>query len=75
MTWDLVIKNGTVIDPSQGLHAKRDIAIAGGKIRAVDEYVSDGDAHDVLEAGRIDRYPGSGRPSRPRLVGRCAPRG
>ena len=58
MTWDLVIKNGTVIDSSQGLHAKRDIAISGGKIRAVDTYISDGDTHDVIEADGLIVTPG-----------------
>ena len=60
MTWDLVIKNGTVIDPTQSLRAKRDIAIAGGKIRAVEEYISDGDTHDVLEADGLLVTPGIG---------------
>ncbi len=58
MTWDLVIKNGTVIDPSQCLHAKRDIAIAGGKIRAIEKYISDGDTHDVIEADGLIVTPG-----------------
>ena len=31
MTYDLVIKNGTIIDPYLGLHARKDIAVAGGK--------------------------------------------
>ena len=50
MTYDLVIKNGTVIDPAQGIHAKKDIAVAGGKIAAIEDYVSDADTHDVIEA-------------------------
>ncbi|MBT4074553.1 MAG: amidohydrolase/deacetylase family metallohydrolase, partial [Chloroflexi bacterium] len=50
MTYDVVIKNGTVIDPSQDLHARRDVAIAGGRIVAVEEHVSDNDTHDVIEA-------------------------
>lgn len=50
MTYDLVIKNGTVIDPAQGVHAKKDIAVAGGKIAAIEDYVSDADTHDVIEA-------------------------
>ena len=53
MTYDLVIKNGTVIDPAQGLHAKKDIAVAGGKIAAIEDYVSDGDTHDVIEANDV----------------------
>lgn len=56
--YDLVIKNGTVIDPSQGLHAQRDIAIAGGKIAAVAEHISDGNAHDVIEAEGLLVTPG-----------------
>ena len=47
-----------MIDPCQGIHAKRDIAIAGGKIRAVEEYISDGDTHDVLEADGLIVTPG-----------------
>ncbi len=58
MTYDLVIKNGTVVDPSQGIHAKRDIAVAGGKIRAVESSISDGDAHDVIEAHGLIVSPG-----------------
>ena len=58
MTYDLVIKNGTVIDPSQGIHAKKDIAIAGGKIVAIHEYVSDGDTHDLIEADGLLVTPG-----------------
>ncbi len=58
LTFDLVIKNGTVVDPSQALHAKRDIAIAGGRIVAVEEHVSDNDTHDVIEADGLLVLPG-----------------
>lgn len=58
MTYDIVIKNGTVIDPSQGLHAKKDIAVAGGKIRAVEDSIADKDAHDVIEADGLLVTPG-----------------
>ena len=58
LTFDLVIKNGTVVDPSQGLHAKRDIAIAGGRIVAVEEHISDNDTHDVIEADGLLVLPG-----------------
>ncbi|MEX0761147.1 MAG: amidohydrolase/deacetylase family metallohydrolase [Dehalococcoidia bacterium] len=58
MTYDIVIKNGTVVDPSQGLHAKKDVAIAGGKIRAIEDHVPDGDAHDVIEADGLLVTPG-----------------
>ena len=58
MTYDLVIKNGTVIDPAQGVHAKKDIAVAGGKIAAVEDHVSDNDTHDVIEADGLLVTPG-----------------
>ena len=58
MTYDLVIKNGTVIDPAQGIHAKKDIAVAGGKIAAIEDYISDGDTHDVIEADGLLVTPG-----------------
>lgn len=58
LTFDLVIKNGTIVDPSQALHAKRDIAIAGGRIVAVEKHVSDNDTHDVIEADGLLVLPG-----------------
>ncbi|MCZ6539301.1 MAG: amidohydrolase/deacetylase family metallohydrolase [Chloroflexi bacterium] len=58
MTYDLVIKNGTVVDPAQGMHAKKDIAVAAGKIAAIEDYVSDSDTHDVIEADDLLVTPG-----------------
>ena len=56
--YDVVIKNGTVIDPSQGLHARRDVAVAGGRIAAVEDHVPDGNARDVIEADGLLVTPG-----------------
>jgi dihydroorotase len=51
--YDLIIKGGRVIDPSVGLDAVRDVAIAGGSIVAVDANVS-GDATQTIDArGKI----------------------
>jgi len=58
VTYDLVIKNGTVIDPSQKTCEKKDIAVAGGKIAAVENYISDGNSHDVIEAEGLLVTPG-----------------
>jgi len=58
VTYDLVIKNGTVIDPSQETCEKKDIAVAGGKIAAVENYISDGNSHDVIEAEGLLVTPG-----------------
>src|SRR5256886_16751472 len=52
-TYDLLIKGGRVIDPSIGLDAIRDIAIAGGKIVAVEADIA-GDAPQTIDArGKI----------------------
>ena len=51
--YDLIIRGGRVIDPSARLDAIRDVAIAGGRIAAVEAHVA-GDAADTLDArGRL----------------------
>jgi dihydroorotase len=66
-TYDLVIKGGRVIDPSVGLDAVRDVAIAGGKIAAVEADIK-GDAGTTIDArgkivapGLIDIHTHAGR--------------
>ena len=50
---DLVVRGGRVIDPSLGLDAVRDVAIAGGRIAAVEPGIDAGDAQIVDARGRI----------------------
>ncbi len=64
---ELIIKGGRVVDPSVGLDAIRDIAIAGGRIVAVAPDISGG-AADTLDArgkivtpGLIDIHTHAGR--------------
>src|SRR5215468_3669232 len=53
MSYDLIIKGGRVIDPSVGLDALRDVAIAGGRIVAVETNIA-GDARESIDArGKI----------------------
>ena len=66
-TYDIVIKNGRVIDPSVGLDATRDVAIAAGKIVAVEASIT-GDATETIDArgkivapGLIDIHVHAGR--------------
>src|SRR5687767_14786197 len=48
-TYDLIIKGGRVIDPSLRIDAVRDVAIAGGRIAAVEANIA-GDALDTIDA-------------------------
>lgn len=49
-TYDLVIKGGRLIDPSLGIDAARDVAIAGGRIVAVEANIAAESAAEVLDA-------------------------
>ncbi|MDQ2683656.1 MAG: amidohydrolase/deacetylase family metallohydrolase, partial [Chloroflexota bacterium] len=42
--YDLVITGGTLIDPEQGIHDRRDVAFTGGRVAAVAESIPQGDA-------------------------------
>jgi dihydroorotase len=48
-TYDLVVKGGRVIDPSTGLDAVRDVAIAGGRIAAIEANIA-ADAAETIDA-------------------------
>jgi dihydroorotase len=51
--YDLVIKGGRVIDPSMRLDAIRDVAIAGGRIAAVEPDIASGAAQAVDARGKL----------------------
>lgn len=52
--FDLVIKSGKVIDPSQNIHEKMDIGITEGKIASLRENIPAEEAREVREvAGKI----------------------
>jgi dihydroorotase len=66
-SYDLLIKGGRVVDPSVGLDAIRDVAIASGKIAAVEPDIT-GNAADMIDArgkivapGLIDIHTHAGR--------------
>ena len=61
--FDLIIKDGLLIDPSQGIHAKRDVAFYAGKVAAVEECLE-------AEPGKNVKYilDASGRIVTPGLI-------
>ena len=50
MKYDLIIKGGRVIDPSQALDDVRDVGLADGTVAAVEPALADADADEVLDA-------------------------
>jgi dihydroorotase len=56
--FDLLIKGGRVIDPATRMDRIADVAIEGGRIRAVQPGLASADAVDVLEAGGKIVTPG-----------------
>ena len=57
VTYDLLVKNGYVVDPSQGIDGLRDIAIAQGVVQAVAPQILD-PAAAILDATGLIVTPG-----------------
>ena len=58
MNYDLIIKNGTLIDPAQGIHTRKDIAFVDGCVSAVSDDISSSAARDVVNADGCYVTPG-----------------
>ncbi len=56
--YDLVIRGGTLIDPAQGIHDRRDVAFANGKVAAVASEIAAGDAAQIINAAGKLVVPG-----------------
>ena len=56
--YDLLIRGGRVIDPSQGLSAETDIAIRQGKVARIAANIAESEARQVLDARRMIVTPG-----------------
>ena len=56
--YDIVIKNGTVIDPSQGIHEPKDVAISEGKIVDLRKGINGSNARFVIDASGMIVTPG-----------------
>lgn len=52
--YDLIIRGGRVLDPAQGIDGIRDVAIAAGKVEAVEASIAPGSGTRVVDAtGRL----------------------
>ena len=52
--YDLLLKGGEVIDPSQSLRGVRDVAFSDGKVAALEEDISSDDTREVVDvSGKI----------------------
>ena len=58
MNYELVIKNGTVVDPAQGIHARKDVAFANGRVSAISNDIPTSEAREVLNADGCFVTPG-----------------
>ena len=57
MTYELILKGGRVIDPSQSLDRVTDIAFSGGKVAKIGDGLSDGEA-DIRDVSGFIVTPG-----------------
>ncbi|MDE3001568.1 MAG: amidohydrolase/deacetylase family metallohydrolase [Gemmatimonadota bacterium] len=58
MTYDLLIRGGTLVDPAEGLIGVRDVAFAAGRVAAVGESLDRDDAREVIDASGCVVTPG-----------------
>ena len=58
MNYELLIKNGTIVDPAQGIHARKDVAFANGRVSAIGDEIPTSEAREVLDAEGCFVTPG-----------------
>ena len=58
MQHDLLLKGGTLIDPSQSIHDDLDVAFTDGRVSAVARGISDSEAREVYDASGLIVTPG-----------------
>jgi dihydroorotase len=54
----MLIRGGTVVDPGQGLHALRDVRLAGGRVAELGDGLTPGPDEDVVDARGLLVVPG-----------------
>ena len=58
MKYDLIVKNGTLIDPAQGIQETKDVAFSDRKVSLVNEDIPYADGREVLNAEGCYVTPG-----------------
>jgi dihydroorotase len=58
MTYDLIVNGGLVLDPSQGLYEKKDLAIENGRISRIAASITEGSGKKVITAEGLIVTPG-----------------
>ena len=56
--YDLLLRGGTVIDPRNGLHDRRDVAVAGGRIASVSAKIEPATAAKTIDVSGLLVVPG-----------------
>lgn len=56
--YDLIIRNGTLVDPAQGINTQKDIALTGGRVAAVLEPNTEAAAKHTLDVRGLYVVPG-----------------
>src|SRR5918912_1889287 len=55
---DLLLVGGTVVDPSQGLHARKDVGLAQGRVAFVEDAIPTARARQVVDCSGLIVTPG-----------------
>ena len=58
MPYDLLLKNGTLVDPAQAIHATKDVAFADGKVFALGDNLSPTEADETIDCSGLIVAPG-----------------
>ena len=58
MPYDILIRGGEIIDPSQNLRGQLDLAVSNGRIAALDENLGEVEAKHVIDARDLYVVPG-----------------
>lgn len=56
MSYQLILKNGHVLDPGQGIDRRADIAISDGRVAAIDDDIPEARGAQVLDVSGDGRY-------------------